>query len=289
VSTRARFVLLATTVAIAIVVPQDTNAQTVAAPAAASAFPGQYALPPADWKYPVWPAGCRRFEAEERTACLEFVASDFGRLSRFAEANRVLPAVTKDETRVVFFGDSITDRWSQSDAGGFFPGKRYVNRGIGGQTTAQMLIRFRADVLALDPRVVVILAGTNDLAGNAGLVSPDQVIDNFVTMAELATLHRVRVVLASILPVSDDKLDAAGKPLVRSTSKPVALLRSLNQRLTEYAAAHGHVFLDYFTAMATAAGTLKPELNDDGLHPNRAGYDVMRPLAEQAIQRALNR
>jgi len=211
----------------------------------------------------------------------------FGRLTRFADANRLLAPPSSSEARVVFFGDSITDGWSRPQFGGFFPSKPYVNRGIGGQTTGQMLLRYRADVLALEPRAVVILAGTNDLAGNAGPVTPDQLIDNLTTMAELATLHHIRVVLSSILPVSDDKLDANGLPLIRSASKPVALLRTVNQRIAGYAAANGHVYLDYFTPMATAAGTLKPELNDDGLHPNKAGYEVMQPLAEKAIADAL--
>ena len=115
------------------------------------AFPGQYAPAPADWKYPVWPSGCNRFSGDERTSCLEFVASDFGRLSRYAAANAALGAPSAGESRVVFFGDSITDNWSKAGYGGFFPGRPYVNRGIGGQTTAQMLVRFRADVLELRP------------------------------------------------------------------------------------------------------------------------------------------
>jgi acyl-CoA thioesterase-1 len=271
---------------LAVALPAATSAQTVAAAPPQIAFPGQYAPAPADWKYPVWPKGCLRFEGAERTACLDFVASDFGRLSRFESANRALAPAAPGETRVVFFGDSITDHWSRAQYGGFFPGKPYINRGIGGQTTAQMLIRFRADVLSLQPRAVVILAGTNDLAGNAGPITPDQLMNNLTTMAELAKLHGIAVVLASILPVSDDKVDAGGQPLVRSENKPVSLLRELNQRITAYASANGHVFLDYFTPMATATGTLKPELNDDGLHPNKAGYEVMAPLAEAAILRA---
>lgn len=283
---RARLLLFAFIVAIA---PRVATAQTaVAAPAPpASAFPGQWAPSPAEWRYPVWPNGCTRFEGEERVGCYAFVATDFGRLTRFADANRLLAPPAPGEARVVFFGDSITDGWSRPQFGGFFPGKPYVNRGIGGQTTAQMLMRYRADVLALRPRAVVILAGTNDLAGNAGPVTPDQLMDNLETLAELATLHAIRVVLASILPVSDDKLDANGQPLIRSGSKPVALLRAINQRIAAYAAANGHVYLDYFTPMATAAGTLRPELNDDGLHPNKAGYEVMQPLAEKSIAAAL--
>lgn len=251
------------------------------------AFPGQWASPPAEWKYPVWPNGCSRFEGDERVQCLTFIATDFGRLSRYAAANAALAPPQPGERRVVFFGDSITDRWSQPGYGGFFPGRPYVNRGIGGQTTGQMLLRFRADVIALAPRAVVILAGTNDLAGNAGPVSPAQLLDNLKTMSELARLHGIRVVLASILPVADDKKDATGTPLIRSANKPVALLRDLNRRIRDYATANGHVFADYFAATASPEGTLLPALNDDGLHPNAAGYAVMGPLAERAIAEAL--
>lgn len=280
-----RDVLLALCVTAA---PSLPAAAQPAAPAVAEvAFPGQWAPPPPEWKYPVWPNGCTRFEGDERVQCLTFIAADFGRLSRYAAANAALAPPKAGEPRVVFFGDSITDRWSMPGYGGFFPGRPYVNRGIGGQTTGQMLLRFRADVVALAPRAVVILAGTNDLAGNAGPVTPDQLLDNLKTMAELARVHGIRVVLASILPVADDKKDAAGTPLIRSANKPVALLRDLNRRIREYATGNGHVFVDYFIATASAEGTLLPALNDDGLHPNAAGYAVMGPLVERAITEAL--
>jgi lysophospholipase L1-like esterase len=265
---------------------QPAPAQTITPAPPQIAFPGQYAPTPADWKFPVWPKGCTRFQGEERVACLEFNAYDYGRLARFSDANIAL-ASAPARGRVVFFGDSITDNWSRAISGGFFPGKPYVNRGIGGQTTGQMLVRFRADVIDLHPAAVVILAGTNDLAGNAGPVSPDQVVANLTTMTELAKLHGIRVILASILPVSDDKKDASGAPLIRSLSKPVELLRSVNSRLAQVAAESGQTFLNYFSAMADAGGHLRPELNDDGLHPNAQGYAVMTPLAEQAIAHAL--
>jgi acyl-CoA thioesterase I len=286
VTASTRLLLVALLVATA---PRVAPTQPLVTPAPpAPAFPGQWAPPPAEWKYPVWPNGCTRFDGEERLACYAFVTSDFGRLSRYAEANRALAPPPAGEARVVFFGDSITDRWSLPQSGGFFPGRPYINRGIGGQTTGQMLLRFQADVLALSPRAVVILAGTNDLAGNAGPVTPDQLIDNLVTMTQLAQLHGIRVVLASILPVADDKTDANGQPLIRSRGKPLDLLKSINGRIAHYASAQGNIqYLDYFAAMATPAGTLKPELNDDGLHPNKAGYGVMRPLAEKAIAGAL--
>ena len=250
-------------------------------------FPGQYDSAPAEWRFPVWPSGCRRFTGEEKTACLEFVASDFGRLARFAGANAALAPKRAGERRVVFFGDSITDNWSKAGYGGFFPGKPYLNRGIGGQTTSQMLLRFQPDVIALQADAVVILAGTNDIAGNSGPVSLESVEQNLATMAELAKLHGIRVVLASILPVSDDKKDKDGQPLLRSRDRPLSKIRPLNEWLAEYARKNGHVYLDYFSAFADANGVLKPALNDDGLHPNAAGYAVMAPLAEAAITRAL--
>ena len=206
---------------------------------------------------------------------------------RYAAANAALAAPQSNENRVVFFGDSITDNWSKPDYGGFFPGKPYVNRGIGGQTTAQMLLRFRADVVELQPEAVVILAGTNDIAGNAGPVTLDQVQDNLASMAELARSHGIRVVLASLLPVSDDKKDANGQALTRTRQRPTETIRELNRWLAAYAAKNGHGYLDYFTATADAAGLLLSPLNDDGLHPNARGYAVMAPLAEKAIAAAL--
>jgi len=266
--------------------PAGSSAQAPAAPPPQGAFPGQYAAPPPDRKYPAWPKGCTRFEGEERTACLDVVASDFGGLYRYAAANAVLAAPKPGEARVIFFGDSITDNWSKPEYGGFFPGKPYVNRGIGGQTTAQMLLRFRADVIELQPKAVVILAGTNDIAGNAGPATMDAIQDNLASLAELARAHGIRVVLASLLPVSDDKKDANGVALTRTRQRPTATIRELNRWLAGYAAKNGHVSLDYFSATADASGRLRPELNDDGLHPNAAGYAVMAPLAERAIAQA---
>jgi lysophospholipase L1-like esterase len=266
--------------------PLAAAAQTPSPPPAI-AFPGQYAASPADWRFPVWPRGCDRFSGEEKASCLAFIALDYGRLSRYAEANAALAPKAPGQTRVVFFGDSITDNWSKPAYGGFFPGKPYVNRGIGGQTTSQMLLRFRPDVVLLQPDVVVILAGTNDVAGNAGPVSLDVIEQNLASMADLAKANRIAVVLASVLPVSDDKRDGAGAPLRRTADRPPESLRALNQRLAAFARANGHVYLDYFSAVADGEGRLRPELNDDGLHPNAAGYAVMAPLAEKAIAEAV--
>jgi lysophospholipase L1-like esterase len=278
-----------------VLVAERAAGQTTTQPAASAAaqkpqvaFPGQYAPAPEDWKYPVWPRGCTmRFEGSERTACLEFVAFDYGRLSRYAAANAALAPPRGGEARVVFFGDSITDNWSKAPAGGFFPGKPYLNRGIGGQTSGQMLLRFRADVIELRPRVVVILAGTNDVAGNAGPVGLEFIENNLATMAELARVHGIAVVLASLLPVADDKKDELGHPLLRTQARAPASLDAVNRWIADYAKAKGHVYLDYATALADAKGAFRPEWNDDGVHPNAAGYAVMAPLAEKAVAQAL--
>jgi lysophospholipase L1-like esterase len=251
------------------------------------AFPGQYA-PPAGL-FPVWPSGCDNREGSEKTACLQSVAFDFADLKRYAEANEELGHPERGKPRVIFFGDSITDVWSNPWAGGFFSGKAYVNRGISGQTTAQMLLRFRADVINNDPAAVVILAGTNDVAGNAGPASVTQIQGNLASMAELAKAHGVRVVLASLLPVCDCKNDDSGGVRVQTVLRPPVMLRALNEWLAAYAAKNGFVYLDYATAMADGDGMLKADLTDDGLHPNRAGYAIMSPLAEKAIARALGR
>jgi lysophospholipase L1-like esterase len=250
------------------------------------AFPGQYAPAPADARFPAAPSGCARLEAGERLACLESITADFGSLKRYAAVNALLGRPQPGKTRVVFFGDSIIEGWMH-DAPAFFPGKAYVNRGIAGQTTAQMLLRFRADVIALEPAVVVILAGTNDVAGYAGPVTVDEIQGNLATMAELAKIHGVRVVLSSVLPVSDESRVPAGTRLLRSRKRPPATLRAINDGLAAWAARNGCVFLDYHAAMADARGMLRPELTKDGVHPNAAGYAAMAPLAEKAIAQAL--
>lgn len=257
------------------------------APLTPSGFPGQWAPTPSDWKYPVWPSGCGRFTGDERAACLKFNTDDYGRLARFAGANAALPPAQKG--RVVFFGDSITDNWGSPSYGGFFPGRPYVNRGIGGQATSQMLVRFRADVLALKPAVVVILAGTNDLSGNAGPATIEQVEDNLSSMAELARAHGIKVVLASLLPVSDDTFAPDGTPRIQTKDRPPEKIAAVNAWLAAYAKKNGHVFLDYHTPMADAHDRFRSDLTNDGLHPNVAGYAVMRPLAEKAIAQALAR
>jgi lysophospholipase L1-like esterase len=206
---------------------------------------------------------------------------DWANLGRYREANRTI-----QRPDVVFMGDSITDFWQQERFGGFFPGKKYADRGISAQTTSQMLVRFRPDVIALKPRVVVILAGTNDIAGNTGPMSNEDIQGNLVSMAELAKANSIRVVLASITPVSG--YHVAPAPIVpQLTRRPMERIRAMNEWMNAYAAANGHVYLNYFSAMIDGAGMLKAEFSSDDLHPNAAGYAAMAPLAEAAILRAL--
>jgi lysophospholipase L1-like esterase len=254
------------------------------------AFPGQYAPTTTDRLHPSNPKPCRAMTAlADRAACFEHVAFSWPGLDRFVVANASLAPPRPGERRVVFMGDSITDNWSRGGYGGFFPGKPYINRGIGGQTTGQMLVRFHADVVALRPRVVVILAGTNDIYGNVGPIRPEIIQAHLTAMSQLARANSIKVVLASLLPVSDDKLDAAGKPRVRTVDRPRESLLALNRWIADYARRNRHVFLDYHAATVDGRGALRPELNDDGLHPNAAGYAVMAPLAEKAIAAALGR
>jgi lysophospholipase L1-like esterase len=253
-------------------------------------FPGQYAPRAAGEKFPVFSKGCSRFEVTlERLACADFVLNDWPRLGRYAAANAALGASKAGERRVVFFGDSITDNWSKKGYGGFFPGKPYLNRGIGGQTTGQLLVRFRADVIALKPAAVVILAGTNDVAGNTGPTTPEAIQDNLTSLADLAAAARIRVVLASLLPVTDAKKGTDGSVILRTRDRPPETLHALNKWMESFARRKGYVYLDYHAALADPEGRLKAELTDDGLHPNQAGYAVMSPLAEKAITRALGR
>jgi lysophospholipase L1-like esterase len=203
------------------------------------------------------------------------LATDWAQLYAYKAANAGLAPPTAGEGRVVFYGDSITQGW---DIAKSFPGKPYVNRGISGQTTPQMLVRFRQDVIALKPQVVVILAGTNDIAQNTGPETLEQIEDNFASMAELARANNIRVVLSSITPVYDYPW--------RAGMQPVQKIAALNGWLRSYAAAHGEVYLDYYSAMQDERHGLPVALSPDGVHPNAAGYAVMAPLAEKAIGEA---
>lgn len=229
-------------------------------------------------------------EIKARATRFETRLRDWPALARYHEANSKVAAPIKNEARVVFMGDSITDSWDDTTRySGFFPGKPYINRGISGQTTPQMLIRFRPDVIALKPKVVVILAGTNDIAGNTGPLTLDAIADNLASMAEFARTHGIRVVLASVLPISDYDKDREGQPIIRTRQRRPEQILALNTWMKNYAARNGATYLDYFSAMVDDKSFLKDELSEDGLHPNQKGYDVMAPLVEQAIVTALKR
>jgi len=212
--------------------------------------------------------------------------NDWPQLARYREANGKVTAPGNSEARVVFLGDSITDSWQNPRFGGFFPGKPYVDRGISGQTTPQMLVRFRPDVIALQPKVVVILAGTNDLAGNTGPTTLEAIEDNLASMAELAKMNSIKVVFASLLPVSDYE-QRDGKPIIQTVRRPPEKIKALNGWMQSYASRNKLTYLDYYSAVVDDKGLLKADLSEDGLHPNAKGYAIMAPLAEAAIARAL--
>jgi lysophospholipase L1-like esterase len=198
---------------------------------------------------------------------------DWPQLGRYADANAALPPT--EPGRVVFYGDSITDAWTRN-GGTFFPGKPYVNRGISGQTTEQMVVRFRQDVINLHPQAVVPLPPTNDIAGNTGPETPQMIEDNFRSMVDLARANNIRVVLASVLP-------AAAYPWKPSAGSPAEKIRALNDWLKSYAASQSITYLDYYSAMAGPDGGMKPGISIDGVHPNAVGYAIMEPLAEKAL------
>jgi len=225
-------------------------------------------------------------ELKTRLDRAEAKLKDWPNLARYHDANAKLAPPAKNEDRVVFMGDSITDGWKLAQ---YFPGKPYVNRGISGQTTPQMLIRFRPDVIDLKPKVVVILAGTNDLAGNTGPMTNEAIEENLQSMAELARANGIRVVIASIMPVSDYGKTRDGQPSIQTTRRPPASILAVNQWIKKYTEDNGFVYLDYFSAMADDKGFLKSDISRDGLHPNDKGYEIMKPLAEQAINTALKK
>lgn len=207
-------------------------------------------------------------------------AGDWANLGRYRAANDSIGVARPGERRVVFIGDSITESWAPYFST-LFPGKAYINRGISGQTSAQMLLRFRQDVVALKPKVVVILAGTNDIAGNTGPSTLGMIQDNIASMVEIAQANGIRVVLGAVLPA----YEFAWKRGVVPAPKIIAL----NSWIHRYAAQSGAVYLDYHTATVDSRGGLKAELSSDGVHPNLAGYKRMAPLAEKAIARTLRR
>jgi lysophospholipase L1-like esterase len=207
---------------------------------------------------------------------------DFGQPARYRDANAALTPPKPGEDRVVFFGDSITDIWHLDE---YFPGKPYVNRGIGGQTTPQMLVRFRQDVINLQPKVVIILAGTNDIAGNTGPMRLEDIEADCASLADLARANHIKLIYSSVLPVHNYTDRSKDFFAQRSPEKILAL----NAWLKSYcaAAANACTYLDYFSAMVADKGLMKKDLADDGLHPNAAGFKIMAPLAEAAIEKAL--
>lgn len=241
-------------------------------------------------------AGCCLASAAQR---LTDQLQDWNQLGRYHAANEELKKRPAEPNRVVFLGDSITDGWKLEE---YFPGKPYVNRGIGGQTTPQMLARMYADVIALKPKVMILLAGTNDIARNTGPMTAEMIEQNFMAMTELAQHHGIRVVLCAVMPVSNYPYErkqreaassgasASGRPPSRSRMtdrRPPADILKLNTWLREYAGKVGAIYADYYSAFVDEKGWLKDGYSEDGLHPNAAGYKLMAPVAEAAIQKAL--
>jgi lysophospholipase L1-like esterase len=206
--------------------------------------------------------------------------NDWAQLKRYQAENAALPAPTPGQPRVVFYGDSITDIWSHhAGIAPFFPGKDYINRGISGQTTPQMLVRFQQDVVHLHPAAVLILAGTNDVAGNTGPSTPQMIEDNYASMAAIARANNIKVIFATITP-------AYNFPW-KSGVDPVPVIRELNQWLKDYCASEHLTYVDYYSAMTDDKGAMKAGISNDGVHPTGKGYAIMAPLAEEAIMQAL--
>jgi lysophospholipase L1-like esterase len=229
----------------------------------------------------VKPTGAERLR-QWRASRTPMLMDDFGELARYRDTNAALQPPAPGENRVVFFGDSITDLWKLDQ---YFPGKPYINRGISGQTPPQMLIRLRQDVVELRPKVVLILAGTNDIAGNTGAMRLEDIEGNYASMAEIARAHEIKLIYSSVLPVHE-YTERVGDMF---TQRPPEKILALNRWLKGYCASatSGCIYLDYFSAMVDDKGYLNKDLADDGLHPNAAGYRIMAPLAEAAIESAL--
>jgi lysophospholipase L1-like esterase len=233
---------------------------------------------------PQRPAGCCLLSNATR---LTEQLADWNQLGRYHQANIELLKQPAPNDRVVFMGDSITDGWRLAES---FQGKPYVNRGIGGQTTAQMLVRMYPDVIALRPAVVVIFAGTNDIAGNNGPQTMTMIQQNLMAMVELAKGHGIKVILCAVMPITDARTsppERGGGPIIQSATRPPADILKLNAWLRSYAQLVGAGFADYHAATAGPDGMLRTERTADGLHPNAAGYELMVPVASAAIAAAL--
>jgi len=214
---------------------------------------------------------------EQRVEAQRRLLADWAGLIRYGSANAELPKATPGDSRVVFIGDEITERWGEA-GGGHFSNPAFINRGVSGQTTPQMLVRFRQDVIKLKPKVVVILAGMNDVASFYEPITSAMTAENITSMVELAKSNQIRVVICSLTPINDTRKK-------QSLVRPFGKIISINNWLKEYAAASGSVYVDYYSALATGRN-LKPEFSDDGLLPNDAGYAVMAPLVAAGIARA---
>jgi lysophospholipase L1-like esterase len=214
---------------------------------------------------------------QQRVDALEKKLVDWAQLSYYREANAAVQEPGASEQRVVFYGASIVEYWKTR--GAFFPGKPYIDRGISGQTTAQMLVRFRQDVINLHPKAVVILGGTNDVAGNMGPMTPEMTEGNWQSMAELAKASGIAVIFASVTPSTDFPW--------RKGLKPAEKIRALNAWLKDYCANHGATYLDVYSVLSDPEGGMKDGLHLDGVHPNAKGYALMEPVTQAAIDRAL--
>jgi lysophospholipase L1-like esterase len=249
----------------------QTQTQTQAAPEWTQSSPPRATAVEKDWG---------RWLGPWRQQLAGKMMEDFGEQYIYADLDARLPPPAPGEKRVVFLGDSITDLWNLA---AYFPGRPYVNRGIGGEVTPQLVARFHADVIALKPAAVVILAGVNDVTGVLQVETPAQIEANYEAMAEMAHAHGVKVIFASILPVNNYTPNAA---TVLTDRKP-ALLRELNQWLKAYAQRHGDGYIDYYSAMIDAHGLARAGLVKDGIHPTPEGYQIMAPIAEAEIRRVL--
>jgi len=206
-------------------------------------------------------------------------AQDWPNLNKYQTENAALQPLESGQKRIVFMGDSITEFWSKL-CPDFFTGKPYINRGISGQTTPQMLIRFRPDVIALKPSIVILLAGANDIAENTGPSTLEMITDNIISMTELAKANHIKVILCSVLPATDFWW--------KQGLQPAEKIVTLNKNIKKYADANGILYVDYYSAMVNDHKGLKAAYSDDGVHPNKTGYEVMNPLAEKAIAKVLS-
>ena len=248
------------------------------------------------------PAQCQlveEFNPPQSNCCLPIFArsladqmEDWNQLGRYKDENRELKKLPYDARRVLFMGDSITDFWKLAE---YFPGKPYVNRGISGQTTPQMLVRMYPDVIDLKPAVLVVLAGINDISQNTGPATPEMVENNIMAMTDIAQHNGIKVILCSILPISDyayikmrtsGKVNPYMKVPVTATHPPEDILK-LNAWMKEYALQVDAIYVDYFSTMVDEKGFLKENLSDDGIHPNAEGYKIMTKIVEDAIEKAL--